>query len=171
MMARTITERVIAKAVWPAASVTPPATMPTSGAPKIPAPPGNAIIPALRATKNGKAYTASVKINQQNKPTPAKFRRSPRASMVVAPFAKGYGCAFHHHHGAVLDMQSKRGGVAAMQLHLGGVEDGRSVLTLRRISKQKCRGASPCRRGCPGFPCPGNASRRSAVVQAWRRCV
>ena len=36
-------------------------------------------------TKNGKAYTARVKISQQNKPMPAKFRRSPRASMVVAP--------------------------------------------------------------------------------------
>src|SRR5882762_1532180 len=35
---------------------------------------------------------------------------------------RGYGCAFHHHHGAVLDRRSKRGGVAAMQLHLGGVE-------------------------------------------------
>src|SRR6266446_3977506 len=45
-------------------------------------------------TKNGNAYTASVKISQQNKPMPAKFRRSPRASMVVAPYAKGYGCAF-----------------------------------------------------------------------------
>src|ERR1700730_10451134 len=40
---------------------------------------------------------------------------------------RGYGCAFHHHHGAVLDMRSKRGGVAAMQLRLGGVEDGRSA--------------------------------------------
>src|SRR6267154_5385212 len=40
---------------------------------------------------------------------------------------RGNGCAFHHHHGAVLDMRSKRGGVAAMQLHLGGVEDGRSA--------------------------------------------
>jgi hypothetical protein len=43
---------------------------------------------------------------------------------------RGYGCAFHHHHhhhGAVLDMRSKRGGVAAMQLHLGGVEDGGSA--------------------------------------------
>jgi hypothetical protein len=58
----------------------------------------------LTATKNGKAYTASVKISQQNKPMPATLRRSPRASMVVTPYARGYGCAFHHHHGAALDM-------------------------------------------------------------------
>src|SRR5229473_525473 len=131
--------------------------MPTSGAPRMPAPPYNAIMKTLRPTKNGKAYTAKVKISQQNKPMPATFRRSPRASMVVAPYAKGYGCAFHHHHGANSNMQSKRGGVAAMQLHLGGVEDGRSALTRRRISRQRCRSVSPCRRGCPGFPCPGNA--------------
>jgi hypothetical protein len=54
----------------------------------------------VESDKNGKVYTASVKISQQNKPMPAKFRRSPRASMVVAPYAKGYGCAFHHHRGA-----------------------------------------------------------------------
>src|SRR6266478_7233656 len=40
---------------------------------------------------------------------------------------RGYGCAFHHHRGAVLDIKSKLGGVAALQLHLGGVEDGRSA--------------------------------------------
>src|SRR6266481_9966267 len=131
--------------------------MPTSGAPRKPAPLCNAIMKTLSPTKNGKAYAVSVKISQQNKPMPAKFRRSPRASMVVAPYAKGYGCAFHHHHGASLDMQSKRGGVAAMQLGLGGVEDGRSALTRRRISRQRCRSVSPCRRGYPGFPYPGNA--------------
>src|SRR5216684_4534531 len=113
--------------------------MPASGAPRMPAPPCNAIMKTLSPTKNGNAYTASVKISQQNKPMPAKFRRSPRASIVVAPYAEGYGCAFHHHHGADLDMQSKRGGVAAMQLHLGGVKDGGSALTRRRISKPKCR--------------------------------
>src|SRR5260363_185947 len=115
----------------------PPAAMPTSGAPRVPAPPCNASMKTVRPTKNGNAYTANVKISQQNKPMPAKFRRSPRASMVVAPYAKRYGCAFHHHHGASSNMQSKRGGVAAMQLHLGGVKDGRSALTMRRISKRR----------------------------------
>lgn len=38
--------------------------------------------------KNGKAYTASVKISQQNKPMPTVLRTSPRAIMVVAPYAK-----------------------------------------------------------------------------------
>jgi len=38
---------------------------------------------------NGKAYIASMKISQQNKPMPAKFKRSPRASMVVAPLCIG----------------------------------------------------------------------------------
>jgi hypothetical protein len=70
--------------------------------------------------KNGKAYTASVKTSQQNKPMPTVLRRSPRASMVVAPCVHGYtGCAFHHHRGAGLDMELKRGGVAAMQIRLG----------------------------------------------------
>src|SRR6266478_168108 len=62
--------------------------MPTSGAPRMPAPPCNAIMKTVSPTKNGKAYTASVKISQQNKPIPAKFSRSPRASMVVAPYPK-----------------------------------------------------------------------------------
>src|ERR1700757_3557759 len=59
------------------------------GAPRTPDPPYNAIMKTLRPKKNGKADTASVKISQQKKPMPAKFRRSPRASMVVAPYAKG----------------------------------------------------------------------------------
>src|SRR5258705_6777561 len=66
---------------------------------------------------------------------------------------RGYGCAFHHHHGAVLDMRSKRGGVAAMQLRLGGVEDGRSALTKRRISKRRSRVASSAR--LSWIPVPG----------------
>jgi hypothetical protein len=84
-------------------------------------------MPAFIATKNGKTYTASVKISQQNRPIPRVLRRSPRASMVVAP-CRSNGRAFHHHRGAGLDMEAKRGGVAAMQLHLGGgdetVQDG-----------------------------------------------
>jgi len=76
-----ILKRVIARVI-------PPAAMPTSGAPRMPAPPCNAIMKTVSPTKNGKAYTASVKISQQNKPIPAKFSRSPRASMVVAPYAK-----------------------------------------------------------------------------------
>ncbi|MCK1397008.1 hypothetical protein IVB45_04685 [Bradyrhizobium sp. 4] len=43
--------------------------------------------PDVSAMKNGRAYTASTKIAQQNKPMPSVLRTSPRASMVVAPCA------------------------------------------------------------------------------------
>src|SRR6201998_3050132 len=54
-------------------------------------------------------------------PRPTVLRRSPSASMVVAPCCKrGNGCAFHHHRGAGLDIAAKPGGVAATQPRLGG---------------------------------------------------
>jgi hypothetical protein len=67
----------------------PPAATAIMSAPSTPAPLWKAKMPALIATKNGSAYTASVKISQQNRPMPTVLRTSPRASMVVAPGAKG----------------------------------------------------------------------------------
>src|SRR6516165_8896409 len=97
----------------------PPAAAATINSPSTPAPVCKANMPAFIATKNGKACTANVKISQQSRPMPMVLRSSPRASMVVAPMLQRCsGRAFHHHRGAGLDIKSKRGGVAAMQLHL-----------------------------------------------------
>src|SRR5437879_5410308 len=109
--------------------------MPTSGAPRMPAPLSYAIRPALTATKNGSAYTASVKISQQNKPIPTVLRTSPRASMVVAPCidvtvapstttAAQFGICNRN------EAELRR-----LQLHLGGSEGGKTALMRRQISK------------------------------------
>src|SRR5437763_3739832 len=102
--------------------------MPTSGAPRAPAPLCKAIMPALTATKNGKGYTASVKISQQNTPMPATLMRSARASMVVAPFASVTVAPSTTTAAQLSNMQSKGGGVAATQLRLGSDGDSKVLM-------------------------------------------
>jgi hypothetical protein len=54
--------------------------------------------PAVRPTKNGNAYTAMVKISQQNRPIPNMLRISPMTSMAaVSATTRCDGRAFHHH--------------------------------------------------------------------------
>ena len=85
MMGRMITERVIAKAIWPIARVIPPAENADNGRTQDTGSAMQCHHKNGEADKKWQGDTASTKINQQNKPMPAKFRRSPRASMVVAP--------------------------------------------------------------------------------------
>ena len=69
------------------------------------------------------------------------------------------GRAFHHHRGAILDIKSKLGGVAALATPPGFGKVAKTALTRRRTSRRQCRAASPCRRDCPEFPCPGRCMR------------
>lgn len=97
-------------------------------------------------------------VHRERKDGPAKqtdTRTSPMASMVVAPCAWIYQSRLPPPHGAVLRCKNETRRSCGVQLHLGVFEA--TALMRRRTSRRECRAASPCRRDCPEFPCPGNA--------------
>ena len=70
-------------------------------------------MPTLTATKNGTAYTAS-----EDKPTEQAeadgVENKSKGNHGGGSMHRGNGRAFHHHRGAILDVKSKLGGVAAL---------------------------------------------------------
>jgi hypothetical protein len=149
--------RLMATAPRPMTIVRALEAIPENSAPATPAPSRNAIIPILTATKTA-THTASSNTSQQNRPIAEWVEDKPKGEhgggsdtidVAVAPSttAVAQRC---------IDCP-KRGGVAACNSTLVVVEARTTALTRRRTSRPRYRAASPCRRGCPGFPCPGSA--------------